>query len=583
MKKLRSEFAHLMAKKEPPQPQHDAELAELKTFAKNVPQLYAEITHLKSALQASKGGTFTAQTGQPVPTRTTPKIKDVMCSKFGGQEVYPTLGAGFEDFILEYEQAIATEALLNQSRWTSQIKASVLVNFLEDKAARFFHSNVTQWRIEKSDFNYEDFKSKLRVEFGCKLNQVQLNKRLTCYKRPQDSWSEYLDYLKYVNRLMAGDHSLLLLETFCSNACPELSSTLTARVDRSNSNYLLEADRILSLLVNLRGDGRKRGPPGRPASDTHDKKSGSHSHQKSHQPKNQNGQGEAFVASTKPTTKFVCYICDEEGHRGFECPDLHLAKAAVKPQGQAHNVTAATNDTQSAPISNDLDASSNNSEAFLWYVATPNDVNQPQAEWILDSGATHHMCTDRNLLFGTEPANLTIQVANSATMTSTLKGNCLLETTVNGDKRSILLTNVYYCEALGRNLLSLSQLRRRGLNFTFADKCTFHSRDGSVVGEATEHEGLWIINANTLCSSSSNGYAYFVNVQNSSLQKWHERLGHVNYQDLLRMASRNLAYGISLANKKATFCMACAEGKQSRNMSQSKTLPTQLLLMNLAP
>ncbi|OWZ14640.1 hypothetical protein PHMEG_00011851 [Phytophthora megakarya] len=248
MKKQRSEFAHLLAKKEPPQPQHDAELAKLKTFAKNVPQLYAEITHRKSVPQASKSGTCTAPTGQPVPDRTTPKIKGVMCRKFGGQE----LRAGFEDFILEYEQAIATEALLHQSRWTYQIKASVLVNFLEDKVARFFHSNVSQRRIKKSDFSCDDFMTKLWVEFGCKLNQVQLNMRLTCHKHPKDSWSEYLDYLKYVNRQMADDHSLLLVETFCSNACPELSSTLTPRVDRSNTNYLLEADRILSLLPKTR-------------------------------------------------------------------------------------------------------------------------------------------------------------------------------------------------------------------------------------------------------------------------------------------------------------------------------------------
>ncbi|EGZ19372.1 hypothetical protein PHYSODRAFT_464921, partial [Phytophthora sojae] len=188
------------------------------------------------------------------PTRTTPKIKDVLCRKFGGNEVYPGLGSGFEDFILEYEQAISTESLLNHSIWTSQIKASVLVNFLEDKAARFFHSNVTQWRVEKADFNYIDFKAKLCAELGCKLNQVQLYKRLTSSKRPQDSWTEFLDYLKYVNRLMTGDHSLLLLETFCVHACPELSNTLTAQIDRSNLNYLLEADRILSLLVDLRGD-----------------------------------------------------------------------------------------------------------------------------------------------------------------------------------------------------------------------------------------------------------------------------------------------------------------------------------------
>lgn len=229
----------------------------------------------------------------------------------------------------------------------------------------------------------------------------------------------------------------------------------------------------------------------------------------------------------------------------------------MKQQGQAHNAVVTTTETSG-------EQPTEASEAHLWYAATNSEigVNQPPTEWILDSGATHHMCTDRSMLFGTEATNLTIQVANS---TATLKGNCLLETTVNGERRSILLTNVFFCESLGQNLLSLSQLRRGGLTFNFSDKCTFYASDGSIVAEAIERGGLWIVNAITLGSPGPGGSAYFVNIKVNTLQKWHERLGHVNYQDLLRMASKNLVNGIALANKKATFCMACAEGKQSRN------------------
>ncbi|KAF4131983.1 hypothetical protein GN958_ATG18836, partial [Phytophthora infestans] len=48
--------------------------------------------------------------------------------------------------------------------------------------------------------------------------------------------------------------------------------------------------------------------------------------------------------------------------------------------------------------------------------------------------------------------------------------------------------------------------------------------------------------------------------------KWHEHLVHVNYQDLLRMAAKNLASDIALADKKTIFCLACAQGAQSQNM-----------------
>jgi hypothetical protein len=177
------------------------------------------------------------------------------------------------------------------------------------KAARFFHSNVAQWRTEKPTFNYDDFKTKLKSEFGCRLNQVQLCKRLTSSKRPQDSWSEYLDYLKYVAHLMSGDHSLMLLETFCANACPDLADTLIARIDRSNSNHLMEADRTLALLVDLRGDGRKRSQLGRPPIEQatrkrtdgyiqNDKQRVGSAQQQT--PRGSHGHGQAYAASAKP-------------------------------------------------------------------------------------------------------------------------------------------------------------------------------------------------------------------------------------------------------------------------------------------
>ncbi|KAE9031086.1 hypothetical protein PF011_g311 [Phytophthora fragariae] len=99
----------------------------------------------------------------------------------------------------------------------------------------------------------------------------------------------------------------------------------------------------------------------------------------------------------------------------------------------------------------------------------------------------------------------------------------------------------------------------------FAESCKFLSPDGTVVGEAIERGGLWVVNATTMGAPGSDAQALFVNVKKNSLQQWHERLGNVNFQDLLWMVNNNLANGVKLANKKITFCMACAEGKQSRN------------------
>ncbi|GMF54569.1 unnamed protein product [Phytophthora fragariaefolia] len=123
------------------------------------------------------------------------------------------------------------------------------------------------------------------------------------------------------------------------------------------------------------------------------------------------------------------------------------------------------------------------------------------------------------MLFGVEPASLKIKVANSDTITANLKGNCLLRTNVNGVDRTVLLTEVYYCENLGRNLLSLSQLRRLGLRFIFDEKCTFHGSDGSTVGEAIERRGLWVVNASDADANGDDPHACFATIPESSLQQ----------------------------------------------------------------
>ncbi|POM62752.1 Sp110 nuclear body protein [Phytophthora palmivora] len=136
LEKMRTGFAQMIAA----QPQLRAELAEIRSNAMATSHLYPEIANRKSALQTTKTGVFTAPpVPPPAPTvaRTTTRTTDVICRKLVGNKCI-LVGAGFEFFILEYEQAISTETLLSQPRRTSQIKASVLVNFLEGKATGFF-------------------------------------------------------------------------------------------------------------------------------------------------------------------------------------------------------------------------------------------------------------------------------------------------------------------------------------------------------------------------------------------------------------------------------------------------------------
>lgn len=115
------------------------------------------------------------------------------------------------------------ERLLNQSSGSSELKASVLGTFLEGQASRNYH-DFTGSR----DVSYEELVAHLKKEFGCNLSQYELGKRLDTHKRAGDTWKQYVTFLKFIERLMVGDRSQLLLGAFCNNACPELKRPSSA-------------------------------------------------------------------------------------------------------------------------------------------------------------------------------------------------------------------------------------------------------------------------------------------------------------------------------------------------------------------
>ncbi|OWY95926.1 hypothetical protein PHMEG_00033934 [Phytophthora megakarya] len=81
------------------------------------------------------------EAGPPSPKK--PEIKDGCCSNFKRNEVYPWLGAGFDNFIHKFDTR--TKDFVNGSTWSNDIKASVIVNFLEGKASRYYHKKNAEW------------------------------------------------------------------------------------------------------------------------------------------------------------------------------------------------------------------------------------------------------------------------------------------------------------------------------------------------------------------------------------------------------------------------------------------------------
>ncbi|KAE9346005.1 hypothetical protein PR003_g7640 [Phytophthora rubi] len=292
-----------------------------------------------------------AQAAVPSEAQKLPKLKDIHCRRFDGKEY-------------------------------TQDWASVLGTFLEGQASRSYHDFAGD-----RDVSYEELIAHLKKEFGCNLSQYELGKRLDTNKRAGDTWKQYVTYLKFFERLMAGDQSQLLLETVCNNACPELKSTLLSVV----------------LFAHSSSGANKRKATTRSSEQGGSQQGGD---QQQQWPNNQRqGQQRNSASANAAEKTLTCWNSSETGHRQAQCTSPKKStQQASACQAQQQNKT---------PDSESED----DGMSELWMASSVTSAPTEATSTCLDTGASHHMCSSAAVLFGTSPSKLVIKVANEAKQT----------------------------------------------------------------------------------------------------------------------------------------------------------------------
>ena len=156
---------------------------------------------------------------------------------------------------------------------------------------------------------------------------------------------------------------------------------------------------------------------------------------------------------------------------------------------------------------------------------------------------------------------------------STSKGSIFLKTITNEKVTRFVLTDVHYVPTMPRKLLSVSKLIRHDFVVSFSGHCTISTNNR--IGARARESRLWSLSAVT--DTVDEATAFLALIEISTLRQWHERLGHLNNQDVVRIPDKVLADIIKLTNRAMPFCMKCAEAKQTRNRQgkedTSKSVP----------
>lgn len=175
--------------------------------------------------------------------------------------------------------------------------------------------------------------------------------------------------------------------------------------------------------------------------------------------------------------------------------------------------------------------------------------------WYFDSGATSHMVCNESILVNERRATGVVMAADGQGMQVESIGTAKLEQVGNNGEQ-ITVYDVQYIPNLTANLLSVSQIVKRGNSVHFNDKgCTVRNPQGVKIATGTLDGDLFKLDQKIKMKTMS-----CKSTVNTKL--WHRRMGHLNIQSLMKL--NQLATGISVHEEKCDDCQVCPMGKQAR-------------------
>ena len=271
-------------------------------------------------------------------------------------------------------------------------------------------------------------------------------------------------------------------------------------------------------------------------------------------------------SNSRPKQPPTCYNCQEKGHISRFCP---------KRQHKANQAASSTStfDPQ-------------NESAFLSSVSSQGNNNCSNVEWIIDSGATRHMTSQKHVFTEYRELNSVekVSLGDGHVLNATGIGNVKVVMLLrNKVKRIATLFNVLYVPDLAANLFSVRSAASRQLVMQFGhSRCWIKDARGTVRGMGTlRNDGLYYVD----CEMPTDNQGTAQNVQTPRMSDeqraahtahvaadlWHRRLAHASSTTLSKMCEENTLECPKISSRNLSFCESCAEGKASRKPFPTST------------
>lgn len=193
--------------------------------------------------------------------------------------------------------------------------------------------------------------------------------------------------------------------------------------------------------------------------------------------------------------------------------------------------------------------------------------NSSTNNWYIDSGATAHMTRDKTILLEKVKAkNSDVKVANNERLSIECVGKVRQRVNNDGNLSEITLENVQYIPEICENLISVSQIVKKGNKVLFdINGVKIFDSNKRVIATGSLIDNMFKLDV------ARDNYAFSIKCDIDTFNLWHRRLGHASASKLNLLLQTKM-------NSKDLKCVICCEGKQSRRPFISGEKKTRNLL-----
>lgn len=258
--------------------------------------------------------------------------------------------------------------------------------------------------------------------------------------------------------------------------------------------------------------------------------------------------------------KLRCHFCNKTGHFKKDCDeyakyrDSRSVQVKKKTKMGAFKVTITPEDG----------TSSDSESTGLVVQHALSSTCDARNRWILDSGATCHMCNERSLFTDYQPLQkpLKVVLGDGRSLQAVGQGNVVLKMNLPNNKtNNCTLLGVLLVPELAFNLFSVTSASKKGKQTTFSDmKCEIRGVNSRLVATGYRDGSLYYLDhrelAHQACSSLDQSGS------KSNLTIWHRRFGHLGAGGLRELAKNKMVNGLQYDWKQdLAFCECCVQGK----------------------